>query len=78
MRDTNTGPNSNSDTREIHEYTIEEIKTPQVYTHAGDQLGKGNPWVPYNNPTDTILNRTRVSTYFDDSLKPLNNLGAIC
>jgi len=61
--------------KELYQQGLIDEQRPQIYSHAGDQFGKGNPWVPYNNPTDTLLNSVRVGTYFDDSLKPLLNSG---
>lgn len=48
---------------------------PQFYTHQGSQFMQGNPFVPFDNPTDTLLNQVRVNTYFDGSLSQINELG---
>jgi hypothetical protein len=43
-----------------------EESSPQFYNYQSSQLMKGNPWVPYNNPVDTMLTNVRVATYDSD------------
>jgi tetratricopeptide (TPR) repeat protein len=60
--------------KELFQQGLIEEQKPQFYSYAGSQFMKGNPFVPYNNPTDIALNEARLFTY-DDSFSQINELG---
>ncbi len=61
--------------KELYNLGCQDELRPEFYSHQAEQYGAGNPWIPWNNPTDTLLNEVRVGTYFDDSLKEITEIG---